>query len=151
MQTTIDVIYDGKALWPHEPLDLKPNSHYSVTINAAADTLEALAIAPGINRSSSASADQEPFAETVPDIHDLAWSLYNRDLKADLEREHLGQVVAIDPVSGSYEVARNSPDARRALRKRCPDGPFVAIRIGVVPVDNPLSLRARNALRRTKS
>ena len=32
MSKKLHVIFDGKVLWPEEPVDLKPNAHYVVTI-----------------------------------------------------------------------------------------------------------------------
>jgi hypothetical protein len=32
MSKTLHVTFDGKVLWPEEPVDLEPNAHYIVTI-----------------------------------------------------------------------------------------------------------------------
>ena len=102
---------------------------------------DVLSVTPALNNDSTAGNE----------LVASAWRIYNERLKAILEPEHLGKVVAIQPDSFEYEVASNSPTARRELRKRYPTGPIVTIRIGVVNDDNPLSLRARNALRGLRS
>ena len=123
MSLTVDVVFDGEVLRPEQPLKLRRDHHYSIVINDVPDATQA----------------------TLPDADatnmvDEAWRIYDTQLKSILEPSHIGQVVAIDTPSGDYEVAANSPTARRALRQRHPDGKFVVIDIGVLPVDNPINL-----------
>jgi len=131
MSLTIDVVFDGEVLRPEQPLKLRRDHHYSIVINDVPDTLEA------------ALPDKD-----ATNMVDEAWLIYDSRLKSILEPSHIGQVVAIDTPSGDYEVAANSPAARKALRQRHPAGTFVVIDIGVLPVDNPLTLRATSLLRK---
>jgi hypothetical protein len=48
-------------------------------------------------------------------------AIYEEKLKTILEPEYNGQVVAIHVDSGDYVVAKNSPDAMRAMHSRYPD------------------------------
>jgi hypothetical protein len=70
--------------------------------------------------------------------------IYEDQLKADLEREFLGQVVAIHPDSGEHEVAAREEEALRKLRVRQPDGLLFVRRIGP-PTPSDLRLAARLA------
>lgn len=74
-------------------------------------------------------------------LHAQALALYEDKLKAILEPEFLGQVVAIHPESGEYAVARNSPNAMRAMRARHIDGFLLLLDIGPVAGDDTLTLR----------
>lgn len=67
-------------------------------------------------------------------------AIYDAQLKHMLEPEHNGQIVAIHTETGDYAVAKNSPDARRALRARQPDGPIMTTNIGPAQMDS-LTLR----------
>jgi hypothetical protein len=58
-------------------------------------------------------------------------AIYDERIKPLVEPEYDGQIVAIHLDSGDYEVARNSPTARFALRKRHMDG--VIMTTDVVP------------------
>jgi hypothetical protein len=68
--------------------------------------------------------------------------LYENHLKAVLERDCLGQVVAIHPDSGEYAVADQEEDAVGELRQRQPDGLLFVRRIGP-PTPSDLRLAAR--------
>jgi hypothetical protein len=140
MSRTIDVIFDRGVLRPVQPLMLQPNREYAITIQDL-DEADAPPATPAT----------DPDATDGDDLVSSAWRIYNQRLKAILEPDHLGKVVAIQPDSAEYEVANNSPTARKALRERCPRGSIVTLRIGVVDDDNPLSLRARNAIRGLRS
>jgi hypothetical protein len=78
-------------------------------------------------------------------ISHAAWDIYNGKLKPVLEPERNGQIVAIHIDSGDFEIARNSPDARFALRRRHRRGPIVTMDIGPVDPIDPLSLRMLGA------
>ena len=78
-------------------------------------------------------------SNAIPDVFDTAvlselsdrgLAIYLNDLKPRLEPEHTGRTVAIHPDSGDYALAENSPDARRALRVRQPQGFIVTLLIG---------------------
>lgn len=55
---------------------------------------------------------------------------FEERLKDLLEAKHTGSVVAIHPESRDFEVGRNSPGARRALRQRRPEGMIVTMSFG---------------------
>ncbi len=67
-------------------------------------------------------------------------AIYDQTLKAILEPQYDGQEVAIHLDSGDYEVAKNSPRARRALRARRPEGLIMTTNIGPPKIDG-LTLR----------
>lgn len=62
-------------------------------------------------------------------------AIYDRSLKAILEPQYNGYEVAIHLDSGDYEVAKNSPHARRALRVRRPEGLIMTTNIGPPKID----------------
>ena len=68
----------------------------------------------------------------VPSVDpvDAALAFYDAHLKAHLEPEFDGQVVAIHGDSGDYAIGPNSSRARFALRARQPGGPIVTLDIG---------------------
>jgi hypothetical protein len=74
-------------------------------------------------------------------ISDAAWDIYNRKLKAILEPDRIGQIVAIHVDTEDFEVAPNSPDARFTLRRRHSEGPISTLNIGPVDPHDPLALR----------
>ena len=61
---------------------------------------------------------------------DTAVQLYEREIRSTAERDHAGGCVAIHPESGDYELGRNSPSARRTLRRRRRDGYIITLEIG---------------------
>ncbi len=67
-------------------------------------------------------------------------AIYDQTLKAILEPQYNGQEVAIHLDSGDYEVAKNSPHARRALRARRSAGLIMTTNIGPPKIDG-LTLR----------
>ncbi len=68
----------------------------------------------------------------LDDVTRQGLAIYDTRLRAILEPEHNGKVVAIHVDSGDYAVARNSPLARRALRARYPEGMILTTDIGPV-------------------
>ena len=74
-------------------------------------------------------------------ISNAAADIYHRNLKAILEPEHNGKIVAIHIDTEDYDVGRNSPEARFALRRRHPDGMIVTTDIGPVDPFDSFSLR----------
>jgi len=137
MPRTIGVMFDGSVFRPLQPLTLLPNRAYEITIQD--DEVKHAAKVSPVERSDPSATDNG--------LISAAWRIYNDRLKSILEPDYLGREVAIHPESGDYEVASSSSAARRALRKRHPVGLIVVIHVGVVPDDNSLSLRARNAMR----
>jgi hypothetical protein len=65
MQRSIHVVFDGKVLRPEEPLDLKPNGRYVVTIEG---------------ESSGPECSGEP--GILDDLHDLVTDFGVNDLAA---------------------------------------------------------------------
>ena len=63
-------------------------------------------------------------------LMDRGMALYDDRLRTILEREHLGEMVAIEPDSGEYAVAVDSSAATRALRARNVVGLLFFRRIG---------------------
>ncbi len=115
MQTAVDLIYDGEVFRPDRPLRIAPNTHVAILI------------------------DEPPVGDPEADaICDAAWRIYDERLKATLEPDHVGKVVAIHPDSGDYEVAQSSPRAWKALRARQVAGMVVVINIGSLHLSYPL-------------
>jgi hypothetical protein len=84
--------------------------------------------------------------EVLAELSDRGMAIYNERLKAKLEPEFNGKVVAVHLDTGAYTVARNSSFARRALREKYPDGVIMTLDIGPVPMDDPLSVRMRQGM-----
>ena len=57
-------------------------------------------------------------------------SLYDDVLKADLEREHIGRYVAIDPETGRYFLGDTSAEALGAAYDALPSTRFYLTRVG---------------------
>lgn len=67
------------------------------------------------------------------------WAIYEAELKAKLEPEHNGKVVAIHVESGDYQVHTHWALARHALRQRHPNGWIFSRFIGPpTPAENAL-------------
>ena len=81
-----------------------------------------------------------PSQEEMDQLSARGWAIYDQTLKAILEPQYNGQVVAIHLDSGDYEVARNSPTASRALRARHPVGLMMVTDVGPAKIDS-LTLR----------
>ena len=67
-------------------------------------------------------------------------AIYDQTLKAFLEPQYNGKIVAIHLDSEDYEVASNSPTATRALRARHSSGLMMITDIGPARIDS-LTLR----------
>jgi len=141
MSLTIDAVFDGEVFRPQEHLNLPTHMHYIITIDVSDATLKRNSESTG---KSHASLEWSP----VDDQDSPSWRIYNDKLRAILEPKHNGKLVAIHIETGDFEVARSSPQAWKALRKRQPAGQIDVIDIGPVAVDNPLSLRADGLLTR---
>jgi len=81
-----------------------------------------------------------PSQEEMEQLSARGRAIYDQTLKAVLEPQYNGQEVAIHLDSGDYEVAKNSPHARRALRARRPEGLIMTTNIGPAKMDG-LTLR----------
>jgi hypothetical protein len=81
-----------------------------------------------------------PSQEEMEQLSARGHAIYDNTLKAILEPQYNGQEVAIHLDTGDYEVAKNSPHARRALRARRPEGLIMTTNIGPAKMDG-LTLR----------
>ncbi|MGO8671396.1 MAG: hypothetical protein ACLQVD_08555, partial [Capsulimonadaceae bacterium] len=135
MQTIINVVYDGKALWPSYPLELPPNSHFSVTIDSNVQPAKEMP-------SPEAAVDQE--------TRDIVWQIYDSRLKSLLEPQHNGEIVALDLDTQDYEVAPRSIPAWDALKARRPNGRIVLIDIGPVTEHHLLTRRLNRVIPSSK-
>ena len=91
------------------------------------------------------ASSEEPQSELDP-LTEAAWRIYNGNLKAMLEPDYRGQVVAIDIDSEDYEVAKRTSLAWRPLKARRPDARIVLVDIGVVGTGDSLELRRKGLL-----
>jgi len=69
---------------------------------------------------------QRPIEETAR----LGDAIYEKKVRAHVEPEHMGDVVAIDVDSGDYEVAEDALAAARSLRDRRPNADVWLMRVG---------------------
>lgn len=70
---------------------------------------------------------------TMRDIDEFvkkAEEIYASQFQAELEREHMDEFVAIDPVSGEYFLGGTLNEATQAARQDLPERLTHAIRIG---------------------
>jgi hypothetical protein len=56
--------------------------------------------------------------------------LYEKQIRAQVEQQHHGEIVVIDIDSGDYEVAADHLPAARRARAKHPDGALFAVRVG---------------------
>jgi len=65
------------------------------------------------------------------ETHRLGEAIYERDIRAQVEADHRGEIVAIDVDSGSWAIAENARVAAQRLRAQRPDANDVwLVRIG---------------------
>ena len=65
------------------------------------------------------------------ETHRLGEAIYKRDIRAQVEGDHRGDIVAIDVDSGSWAIAENARVAAQRLRAQRPDANDVwLVRIG---------------------
>jgi len=69
-------------------------------------------------------------------------ALYEK-LREQLEREHLEEIIAIEPDSGDYFIGRNRREAEKKARAKHPDKLFFRRRIGPNPAVIHLPGRVR--------
>ncbi len=82
-----------------------------------ADDRDGSLTGPGKRPSTSAGAPTIAREELAR----LGKSIYQRDIKASVEGNHHGEVVAIDVESGQWAVASDILAATDLLREHCPD------------------------------
>ncbi len=80
--------------------------------------------------------------ELLDEVTQRGSLIYETQLKAELERQHMGGYVAIHPDSGTYVVSEREEEAARRLRALQPDGLLFLRRIGP-PTSGDLRLAAR--------
>lgn len=61
--------------------------------------------------------------------------VYAQKIRALVERDHIGEIVALDIESGEFEVAKESLLAASRLKSRMPDAQIWCVRVGDRAVD----------------
>ena len=64
-----------------------------------------------------------PAAPTRPteEIARLGREMYERDIRPQVEADHVGEVVAVDVDTGEWDMGNEALDAVTCLRARCPE------------------------------
>ena len=60
----------------------------------------------------------------------LGDEIYRRDIRAQVEADHHGKVIAIDVDSGEYAIADTASGAAKHLREQRPDASVWLMRVG---------------------
>ena len=71
-----------------------------------------------------------PTRRTVEETASLGDDIYERDIRPHVEPEHIGEVIAIDVVSGDYALADSASAAAKRLRERRPEAQVWLMRVG---------------------
>ena len=66
----------------------------------------------------------------VSNLAEQAQHIYQTKLKAELEKHHLHDFVAIEPISGDYFIAKTMRDAFQKAREAHPNRLTHVIRVG---------------------
>ena len=69
-------------------------------------------------------------SENEYDVASDARKIYEEHLRDTLERSHMDQFVAIEPISGDYFTGQTLSDAIGASRRKYPDRLAHAMRVG---------------------
>lgn len=93
---------------------------------------------------SAPTRDAAPAVLDQDEVTERGLRIYESKLKASLEPEQNGRVVAIHVDTGDFEVAASSGAAMRGMRKRRPTGPLLLHTIGPV-ADSDLIARMRGS------
>ncbi len=72
---------------------------------------------------SSPSQDQQRFVEAAKKV-------YEEKLKVQLEQDHFGEVIAVEPESGDYVLGKTLGDVDRACCERFGQKPVHTFRVG---------------------
>ncbi len=56
--------------------------------------------------------------------------MYERGIRAEVEREHDGEFLVVDVTSGDYEVGEDDDEVFELSEARNPDGLFFLMRVG---------------------
>lgn len=67
---------------------------------------------------------------TKEEIVKIGKEIYERDIRPIVEANNEGRVVAIDILTGEYEVAANAMTSAEQLRARVPDAVVFVMRVG---------------------
>ena len=62
----------------------------------------------------------------------LSDEIYNRDIRAQVEPAHNGEIVAIDLDTGAWEIDPDESTAANRLDERLPDSQIYVVRVGPV-------------------
>ncbi len=64
-----------------------------------------------------------PTAPTRPteEIARLGREMYERDIRSQVEADHVGEVAAVDVDTGDWDMGNEALDAVTRLRSRCPE------------------------------
>ena len=82
------------------------------------------------------------------DLIDFGRAMYERDVLPHIPHVRKGMMVALDMVSGDYEIDRRAADAGRRLENRRPDAVLHIERIGSPTPYHMVSIRLERPLRR---
>lgn len=65
-----------------------------------------------------------------PQFAETAQKIYDEQLKDRLEKQHPGEVIALDPISGDYVLGKTLAEVDRACIERFGSRPVHVFRIG---------------------
>lgn len=68
--------------------------------------------------------------EQKSDLADRALAVYDEHLKADLERDHFGKLIAVEPESGGYVVATDFQEFVKKTAAKFGGAPTYMFRVG---------------------
>ena len=67
---------------------------------------------------------------SMKEIRSRGEAIYERDIRAEVEQNHFGDVLVVDIESGDYEIDENHLAAADRIKARRPDGVLYALRVG---------------------
>ena len=82
------------------------------------------------------------------DLIEFGRAMYERDVLPRIPHVRKGMMVALDMVSGEYEIDRRGADADRRLSRRRPDAVLHIERVGYPTPYHLVSIRLERPLRR---
>jgi hypothetical protein len=82
------------------------------------------------NRGTKGQAADAPRRHSLEETARLGDAIYEETVRARVEPEHVGKVVAIDVDTGDYALGENGLSAARSLRVRQPDAEVWLVRVG---------------------
>jgi hypothetical protein len=57
-------------------------------------------------------------------------AIYQQEIRSEVEREHHGEFLVLDILTGEYEIDPEDATATKRLLARCPDAVIYGLRIG---------------------